>query len=215
MWLELFFRGIIIGLAASIPVGPVAILCIQRTLSKNLRAGFFSGLGAATTDTIFAAVAFFSLTLVMSFIEANMIWIKIIGGLAVIGIGANIFFKNPVVQIRRNRAGRSSLWQDYISVFLITFANPVFILLFVALFTAFGLSVNSINDIKAATMLIGVFAGGAGWWLLLTLTVNLVRKRFRPRHLLWMNRISGGVIMFLGFGAVLTVLFSLIKHALH
>ena len=209
MWLELFFRGIIIGFLASIPVGPVAVLCIQRTISKNQRAGFFSGLGAATADTIFATVAFFSLALVMSFIEKNMLWIKILGGLAIAGVGANIFFKNPAVQIRRNRAGRSSLWQDYISVFLVTLANPAFILVFVALFATFGLSVENIGQINSAAMLVGVFAGASAWWFLITFTVNLFRKRFRPRHMLWMNRISGAIIMALGVGAILSAVINL------
>lgn len=206
MWLELFFRGIIVGFLASISVGPVAILCIQRTISKNQRAGFFSGLGAATADTIFATVAFFSLALVMTFIEKNIVLFKVLSGLAIIGVGVSIFFKNPAVQIRHNRAGRSSLWQDYISVFFITLANPAFILVFVVLFAAFGLSLDNTGELNAAAMLVGVFAGASTWWFLITFVINLFRKRFRPRHILWMNRIAGGVIMVLGLGTILSTI---------
>lgn len=205
MWLELFFRGIIIGIVATIPsLGPVGVLCIQRTLSKNQKSGFFSGLGAATADTLFASVAFFSLTLVTTFIENNDMWIKAVGGVCIIVLGTTIFFKNPVVQIRRNRAGKSSLWQDFISVFLITLANPTYILVFVALFATFGLS-NDMGELNGVAMLVGVYAGCTAWWFLLTFVVNLLRKKFRPRHLMWMNRIAGGLIIVLGVVALLSI----------
>ncbi|MDR2885378.1 MAG: LysE family translocator, partial [Rikenellaceae bacterium] len=198
MWLELLIRGIIIGLTASIPLGPIGVLCIQRTLSKNHKSGFVSGLGSATADLVFASVALFSLTVVLSFIESHLMLIKAIGGACVIGVGAHIFFTNPVVQIRRNRAGKTNLWQDYISLFFITIANPAFILIFVALFAAFGFSAADLGFAKAQLLVAGVFLGASLWWFMLTFSVNLLRKRFRPRHLLWMNRISGSVIVALG-----------------
>ncbi len=206
MWFEIFFRGILIGLAASIPLGPIGILCIQRTLSKNQKSGFISGLGAATTDTLFAMIAFFSLSVVMSFIESNMTWIKIVGGICIIAVGANIFFSNPVVQIRRNRAGKSNPWQDYVSVILFTITNPAYILVFVALFAAFGISNDSLGEVSGMSMIVGIFAGCSLWWFALTTTVNLLRKKFRPRHLLWMNRISGALIMLLGGVAILSTI---------
>ncbi len=203
MWLSIFARGILIGLMASIPLGPIGVLCIQRTLSRNHKAGFVSGLGAASADTIFSAIAFFSLAVVMSFIENNITLIKVIGGLCVMIVGVNIFLSNPAVQIRRNRAGKTNLWQDYISVFFITLANPAFILIFVALFAAFGVSIHTIGMFKGALMIGGVFIGAATWWFLLTFMVSLLRRKFRPRHLLWINRISGTVIVLLGAAAVL------------
>lgn len=203
MLFTIFLRGILIGLLASIPLGPIGVLCIQRTLSKKHKSGFISGLGAASADTIYSAIAFFSLSVVMSFIENNMTLIKVIGGLCVVIVGVNIFLTNPAVQIRRNRAGKSSLWQDYISVFFITFANPAFILIFVALFAAFGLNTDSVSMANGVLMIVGVFVGGSLWWFTLTFIVNLLRKKFRPRHLLWINRISGAVIVLLGAITVL------------
>ncbi len=205
MWFELYLRGILIGLTASIPLGPVGVLCIQRTLSKNHKSGFLSGLGAATADTFYATVAFFSLTIVLGFIESHMALLKGIGGLCIMIVGAHIFFSNPIVQIRRNRAGRSNLWQDYLSVFLLTIANPAFILVFVALFAAFGLSVDVVGNLNGSTMIVGVFTGCSAWWFLLTFVVNLFRKKIRPRHLLWMNRISGTLIAILGAVAILSM----------
>ena len=128
MWFDVYTQGILIGLVASIPLGPIGLLCIQRTLSKSHRSGFVSGLGAATADSMFATVALFSLTVVMSFIENNMAIIKALGGISVVIVGVTIFLKNPVVQIRRNRAGKGhNLWGDYLSVFFLTLTNPAYI----------------------------------------------------------------------------------------
>lgn len=201
MWIELFFRGFLIGLLGSIPLGPVGVLCIQRTLSKNHRSGFISGLGASTADTLYAILALSSISFVMSFIQDNMIWFKVIGGLCIVAVGAKIFFSNPIIQIRRNRAGKSNLWQDYVSVFLITLTNPALLLVFVAFFTTFGISAE-MGELNGISMLIGVFAGGTAWWFTLTFLVNLLRKRIRPRHLLWMNRIAGAIIVVLGAAAI-------------
>ncbi|MCD8102091.1 MAG: LysE family transporter [Alistipes sp.] len=203
MVVSLFIRGILIGLVASIPLGPVGVLCIQRTLSRNQRSGFVSGLGAASADMIFASIAFFSLSFVLSFIRDNMTVIKVVGGMCVMLVGVSIFMSNPVVQIRRNRAGRSNLWQDFISLFFITLANPAFILIFIALFATFGFSEQALGMGRGMVMIGGLFCGGATWWLVLTSVVGLLRGRFRPRHLLWINRITGTAIVVLGAATVL------------
>jgi threonine/homoserine/homoserine lactone efflux protein len=205
MLASLFFRGILIGLIASIPTGPIGVLCIQRTLSKDQRSGFVSGLGAATADSIFATIAFFSLAFVMQFIEDNLTLVKVIGGLCVMGVGAKIFLSNPVVQIRRNRAGKSNLWQDYISVFLLTLANLAFILIYITLFAALGITQATVGQWNGWLMIAGVFTGGSLWWFVLTFLVSLFRKKFRPRHLLWINRIAGAAIIVLGAAVVLTM----------
>ncbi len=213
MWFDLFFRGLFLGVAASIPLGPVGILCIQRTLSKRLKSGFISGLGAATADLIFASAAFFSLAMITEFLERNQLLFTLIGGACIVFVGVNIFFTNPDVQIRRNRTGTNNYWKDYISVFFVTLANPAFILVYVALFATFGLS-NDMGRLNGAAMLTGVFAGCALWWLILTSTINLVRRRFTRVHLLWMNRIAGCAIAVLGLGAVSSVLIKYIMNEL-
>lgn len=207
MGIELFITGVVIGLMASIPLGPIGVMCIQRTLSKNQTSGFISGLGAASADLIFAMIAFFSLSFVTSFIENNLNIVKIVGGICVMGVGAMIFLTNPVVQIRKNRAGKSNLWQDFLSLFLITLANPTFILIFVALFAAFGISKDATQGLNTLAMVLGVGAGGATWWFTLTFVVNLFRNKFRPRHLLWINRIAGTIIVVLGAVTVMLIFF--------
>lgn len=206
MWLEVFFKGLLIGFLASIPVGAVAVLCIQRTLSKGFTSGFVSSFGAVICDGIFATIAFFSLAMILTFIKEHLSIIQAIGGICIALVGVSIFFTNPVVQIRKNRAGKSSLWQDLISVFFITLANPPFILIYVALFATFGIT-SELDMFDSTAMLIGVVAGCIGWWFLLMSVINLFRKKFTLHHILWLNRISGAFITILGLLTILSMLF--------
>ena len=198
-------KGILIGFVASIPLGPVGVMCIQRTLSNSRRSGFVSGLGAALADSIFATGAFFFLLVVMSFVEHNMVIVKAVGGITVIIVGMVIFLKNPVVQIRRNRAGKGNLWSDFLSLFFVTLANPAFILIFVALFAAVGVSSSGLPLSQGALMILGVFCGASFWWGTLSFVIGLFRHKIRPRHLLWINRISGALIVVLGAAAILSI----------
>jgi len=205
MNIEILLRGVLVGLIASVTLGPVGVMCIQRTLSKSRASGLASGMGAATADTIFAMLAYFSIAVIATFVEEHMQIIKTVGGAVVAAVGVRYFLKNPVVQIRRNRAGKSNLAQDYASTFALTLANPAFVLWLLVIFSAFGVrsevepgELDHASVGAGAQMILGFFGGGALWWLALTGVVALFRKRFRPRHLLWINRIAGVVITALG-----------------
>lgn len=209
MWFEIALKGLVIGFVASIPLGPVGVVCIQRTLSKSQRSGFVSGMGAACADFIFAVVAAFFLSFVMALIEDYINFIKVTGGIIVIIIGVNIFLKNPVIQIRKNRANKSDLWSDFISVFFLTLANPAFIFMFIALFAGFGISSGDTDTIHSFILVGGVFLGGAMWWFTLSSLISLLRKKFRPRHLLVLNRVSGALIVLLGASAIMSLFIKL------
>ena len=126
--IEVLFRGICVVIAASITVGPVAVLCIQRTLSKSRRSGIVSGIGVACSDRFMAIVAFFFYSMLQTQIEQYNTLLRIIGGIFVVIVGVYIFAQNPVPQIRRNRAGKTSLWQDFASIFGLTIANFIMVL---------------------------------------------------------------------------------------
>ena len=146
---ETLFRGICVGVAASITVGPVAVLCIQRTLSKSRRSGIVSGIGVACADTFMAMAALFFYSMLQTQIEQYNTLLRVIGGIFVVIVGVFIFAQNPVPQIRRNRAGKGhNLWGDYLSVFFLTLTNPAYILIFVALFAALGISHEGIPPVS-------------------------------------------------------------------
>ena len=208
--LEIFLRGLAVGLAASITVGPVAVLCIQRTLSKTTRAGVFSGLGVACADTLMAIIAYFFYAMMQAQIERYSHILSIVGGIFVVIVGVFIFFQNPVPQIRRNRAGNTTLWKDFASMFGFTIANFVVVIPYIlAFFAMFGVGTASesrdvASMLTSLLMIGGFFCGACAWWTMLTLVISLFRRRFRPRHLLTINHIAGIIVGLLGIYTILS-----------
>lgn len=204
-------RGFCVGMASSITVGPVAVLCIQRTLSKSRRAGVVSGAGVACADTLMAVIAFFFYSMLEAQIEQYADLLRVGGGIFVIIVGVYIFFQNPVPQIRRNRAGKSSLVQDFVSIFWFTLANFVivipYLLAFFAMFSV-GSSPSDAREVgsvvRSMLTIAGFFGGAFTWWIALTSLINIFRRRFRPRHMLTINHVAGIVISLLGVYTVLS-----------
>ena len=195
--------GIIVGFSASVPLGPIGVLCIQRTLNRGRLAGFVSGLGAAMSDTIYAIVAGFGLSLVLDVIEAQMFWLQLAGAIILIVMGVKIFLTNPAIQLRRQKNKNTSLIQDFVSTFIITITNPLAIFLFIAAFSVVG----GEKQFDMQLMLVsGVFIGAASWWLTLTSLVGLFRKKINLRRLYWINKIAGSTIVILVVVASITLL---------
>ncbi len=202
-WVELFIKGLLIGLFASIPLGPIGVICIQRTLNKGKISGFVSGLGAASADTFFAAIASFSLTIIIAFIEEKREIFQLVGGVVVALLGVKIFFTNPVAQLRRHKRKKNGLLEDFLSVFLVTVTNPLAIFLFIALFASFGVVSEETNWEHSLIVLSGVATGATLWWYILTTLVNYFRAQFRLKQLWWINKTSGAVIFILGALAII------------
>ncbi len=195
--------GIIVGFSASVPLGPIGVLCIQRTLNRGRLAGFVSGLGAALSDTIYAIVAGFSLSFVLDIIEAQMMWLQLAGAVILIVMGVKIFLSNPAIQLRRQKRMSSSMIQDFVSTFFITITNPLAIFLFIAAFSVVG----GEKQFDMQLMLVsGVFIGAAAWWLTLTTLIGLFRKKINLRRLYWINKIAGSTIVILVVIASITLL---------
>ncbi|MBW2408646.1 MAG: LysE family transporter [Deltaproteobacteria bacterium] len=197
MDISFFVRGIIIGFAIAAPVGPIGVLCIQRTLNRGASFGFVSGLGAATADACYGIIAAFSVATVFNFLSAQKVWFSLAGGLYLGYLGIKAFRTVPDSEIEAaNNMGRLSA---YLSIFFLTLTNPMTIFAFAAVFAGFGFGNTDGNYLNAVILVIGVFTGSALWWLTLSGITGLIRRKFSPTHLVWVNRISGGVI--LGFAA--------------
>ncbi|GAB1473136.1 LysE family transporter [Bacteroidota bacterium] len=202
MLVESIVKGFIVGIGASIPLGPLGVMCVQKTLSKGRISGIVTGLGASITDTIFATFAIVSLALIQEFVNNNETSVLFYGGLAVIAIGLKIFLTNPVKQIRRSKGGKKLL-EDFISAIIMTITNPGAVFLILGLFAFVGLNVDSSSsgDVIFAALL-GVFLGANAWWIILSTSINIFRNKFRLKQLLMINRVAGIVIMVLGFFSV-------------
>jgi len=192
----------------SIPLGPVGIMCIQRTLNKGRFSGFISGLGAAGADTIFSLFAVFGAKYIIDYVEKHETWFQIIGGVLFLAVGIKIFVTNPAVQLRQRqhkKKGNSLVW-DFMSVFLITITNPIAILLFLIAFSYVGLVIEPTEYSKASMVILGIAAGTSAWWFILASTVNLFRKHITLKSLWWINKIAGFLIIVFVVGSVINIL---------
>jgi len=209
MFLTLLAKGILIGLLVSIPLGPIGVLVIQRTVNKSRKAGLLSGMGAALSDTLYAIIAGFSLTFVIDFIREHEILFQSVGALVVLGLGIHIFFKNPVTDLRRNRLRGNTHFQDIISSFLVTFSNPLTVFVFLAVFTSSGVAINLEQPYHSFFVILGVFTGACLWWFSLSGIVSLFRHKINLRILWWINKTAGVVIVIF---VLVTVIFTVQKN---
>jgi threonine/homoserine/homoserine lactone efflux protein len=186
--LELLVRGLIAGLIITAPVGPVNVLCVQRTITKGWRSGLFSGLGSAVADAIYAMVAGFSISFVIQFLLREIFWIRFFGGILLILLGIWYYFRPP--NSLDGDQHPDSATQDSASTFLLTLTNPTTILSFLAVLAALGLG-QSRPWYLTLLMVGGIFCGAMLWWFILTGIANRLRNRFTGKAMIWMNRIGG------------------------
>jgi len=202
--LELLLRGVVAGLAISAPVGPVNVLCISRTIARGPRAGLISGLGAATADTIFGAIAGFSISVVIGLLIRNEFWIRLVGGALLIGIGFHYYFKRPV---EPRREPSESAHSEYVTAMLLNLTNPTTVLSFLAVLA--GLGMRHRREWWLTLMVVGgIFLGAMLWWSALALLANRFRESFNLRAMLWMNRIAGLAIGGFGVATMAFAIFS-------
>ncbi|HEY3303810.1 MAG TPA: LysE family transporter [Candidatus Binatia bacterium] len=204
---SLFLKGFAIGLMVAVPVGPIGLLCVNRTLSKGPTYGLFSGLGIATADALSAGVVALGLTLVSGFLIDQQVWLRLIGGTFLCYIGIKIFFSHPTEVSAANNK-ESSLFRGYASTFFLTLTNPLTLLSFVAIYAGWGLEDLTGHYLASALLTAGVFCGSAIWWVALSSGMPVVRMMFSHWGLRWVQRVSGAIIA--GFGFV--VLFSLFQR---
>jgi len=195
MFFTLLLKGILIGFLVSIPLGPIGILVIQRTVNKNRIAGLMSGMGAALSDTLYAVIAGFSLTFIIDFIREHELLFQAFGALVVLALGIHIFFKNPVTDLRRNRQKGNTHLQDIISSFLVTFSNPLTIFVFLAVFTSSGVAISLEKPYHSFFVILGIFSGAFIWWFSLSGIVSLVKHKINLRILWWINKTAGILIV--------------------
>ena len=197
--LQFLLKGLVLGFSIAAPVGPVGLLCIRRSLTSGRMAGLATGLGAATADAFYGAVAGFGLTGITSFMVGERFWLILPGGLFLCWLGIHIMRSRP--NMSGTRARGPQMHSAYLSALVITLTNPMTILAFVAAFAGLGLAVA--RDYVTATALVsGVFIGSGIWWLLLSAFAARLRDRFDARWLQRVNWLSGALLLAVGLGAL-------------
>ncbi len=193
---DLFLRGLAIGVAVAAPVGPIGVLCINRTLTAGFAAGLVTGLGAATADAAYGAVAAFGLTALAGAVSAAGDGLRLGGGLFLLVLGVRALRKAPPAP-QAAQAGATGRVGGYLTSVVLTLVNPATILSFAAIFAGLGLAETG-GFANAAALVAGVFLGSAAWWLFLSAAGAVARRRLPPTALAWINRLSG--LIFAGFG---------------
>jgi threonine/homoserine/homoserine lactone efflux protein len=198
MLLGFFLKGMLVGIVIALPAGPVGVLCVRRTILHGRLAGFVSGLGAASADAVFGIIAAFGLTFVADLLFRYQNWLRLGGAVFLLYIGLRAFTADPLrgTQSQRDPDG---LVADYASAFALTITNPITILAFLAIFASIGFSGPEATWGRAEILVSGVWLGSLLWWAGLAFGAGRVRLSFDREHLVWINRGSGGILVFCGF----------------
>jgi len=187
-------KGIVIGLLVSIPVGPVAVLCIQRVMNKGAFSGFITGAGAAFADVIYAVIAGFGITLIKDFLTDNQAVIRVVASGFLIVIAYKIFMSNPAKQLRKLKREGNKFFSDFATSFLLTISNPLTIGAFGLLYAQLDMVDTTTTPVHVVVMVVSVFAGALLWWLSLVGIVSIFKNRIGLRDLVVVNKITGVLI---------------------
>ncbi|MCX6148239.1 MAG: LysE family transporter [Candidatus Kapabacteria bacterium] len=205
---EYLIKGLIIGFSVAAPVGAIGVLTIKRTLTEGRISGLVTGMGAAMADTVYGIIAGFGLTAISSFLLTQEFWMKLIGGLFLLFLGIKSFLTKP--PSKAANVDSKGLFNNFISTFFLTITNPTTILSFLAIFAGLGLGTTKTDYSSSMTLVIGVFIGSALWWLILCSIVSFFQSKITPDKLIWINRLSGLIIISFGLFALYSCI--TIKH---
>lgn len=205
----ILINGFLFGLVLAAPVGPVGVLCVQRTLSEGRMHGLLSGLGAAFGDAIYGAVAAFGISAIQLWISDHQAGLRTIGGLVLLILAAKTLFvrSRRAAQSKVGKVHTESLLQDFISTFLLAITNPITMLTFAGLFVTLGVTEAGDSVDNAALLVTGVFAGSALWWFALASTANLAKPYLDGSYQKWVTRISAAILIGFGVYALVTAQF--------
>jgi threonine/homoserine/homoserine lactone efflux protein len=198
IYFYLVMSGVVMGLIAAVPIGPVNLICIRRTFAFGPLNGFVSGLGAALGDGIFAAITGFGLTWIAQLIEGYAPIIELIGGAMMVWMGYRTFISPPMprcAEVKPDNEG-TNLGRAMISTFALTITNPVTLLSFGVMFASLGGLAGGAGSFHDASFVVaGVIGGSAGWWLALTTLIGLFHTRIDEKAMRMINRICGVLVM--------------------
>lgn len=190
-------KGFLIGICASAPIGPIAILVIQKSLSKGHKAGFITGMGACVVDTVFAVIAIFALTFAQQFLDKYQDTILIVGGIIVTILGISMTKSDPFRKVKASSPSSVS-FTDFLQAMFMGFSNPGAIFVIFALFAFFGIGAEAGNKWSVAPIILSVSLGAAAYWFGVTWLLSHFRKHFKMGTIIWINRITGIIVIVIG-----------------
>lgn len=210
-FLDIIVKGMMVGILCSAPMGPVGVLCVQRTLNKGRWHGFVTGLGATLSDLIYALLTGFGMSFVMELIDNPQykFCMQIFGSILLFLFGLYCFRSDPrkkVHQSKKNHQG--TLVHNFVTAFLVTFSNPLIILLFLATFAQFAFIIPE-HPVQMSLGYLSIIAGAVLWWYGLTWLIDKIREYFSMNGIVLINRIIGTIVMVFSFAIFLGTAFNL------
>lgn len=193
--LDLLCKGVIVGIVVSAPLGPVGVLCIQRTLNKGRWFGFVTGLGAALSDICYALITGYGMSFMDELIVKHQLFLQFVGSIMLLAFGIYTFRSNPVKSLRPTSSNRGTYLHNFVTAFFVTFSNPLIIFLFIGLFARFSFVMPGSPLGFQLVGYLAIILGALVWWFSITYFVNKVRTRFNVRGIWMLNRIIGVVVM--------------------
>lgn len=194
--LDFIYKGMLIGIIASAPMGPVGVLCVQRTLNKGRWYGFVTGVGAAASDLFYAVVTVYGMSLVMDFVnnQQNKFYLQIAGSLLLLAFGVYTYRTDPTRNMHRSGSNRGTLTHNGITAFLVTFSNPMIIFLFLACYAQFAFVLPD-HPFEMAVGLLSIVTGALLWWFGLTWLIDKIREKFDDNGIKLINQVIGAVVV--------------------
>lgn len=208
--LDIIFKGMLIGILVSAPMGPVGILCVQRTLNKGRWYGFVTGIGATVSDLIYALITGLGMSFVMNLVynSQNRFFLQIAGSIMLLFFGIYSWRSNPVKNIHRSSKTKGTLFHNGLTAFFVTLSNPLIILLFMAVFAQLAFIMPG----KPLEMCIGylsIIAGALLWWFGLTWLIDKIRNKFEDTGIIIINKVIGSIVILISLIILLGTVFNL------
>ena len=209
--LDIVCKGLLIGIIASAPMGPVGVLCVQRTLNKGRWYGFVTGCGAALSDIIYAGITGLGMGMVVELVsnDTNRFYLQIVGSLMLLAFGVFTYRTDPTKNLRKPGQNKGTLTHNGITAFLVTLSNPLIVFLFMALYAQFSFGLQIDKPIELVAGFISIIGGALLWWWGLTWLVDVIRLKFDNNGIRIINRIIGTLVIVGSIIVLLTTLFSL------
>ncbi|WP_436415197.1 LysE family translocator [Petrimonas sp.] len=204
--IETIVKGCVIGILVSAPMGPVNMLCVQRTLNRGRWHGFFTGLGAMVSDVVYAFITLLGMSLVEDFLRKNEMLIQLIGSLILIVFGYFVFRANPLkgwTPVTKNE--ETHYFRDFITSFVFTLSNVTIIFVFITLYARFTFTPVTDGNGHLMLALASIAIGALVWWFFLSSFISMLRKHFNRKGLVILNKIVGSILIII---SVVGILFS-------
>ena len=204
----LILKGLIIGMIVCIPVGPLGLLSVQRSMSKGQLAGLLSGIGAAVSDSIYCTLAIFGASFINDIVEKYTYFINEVMGILFFVVGLSIILstkkKNRNIKDREGiEDKKEQLIYTFTSTFMMGLSNPMTFFVFVTVFTKLGIDLQPENIIQNILFILSILLGSCILWIIITTIIKSTKKVLNVKVFIYMDRIIGLIICLFGIFNIL------------